>query len=52
LARLFIIAGRNSVNNPEQLARLRAVIERTRKELSDLIYGTEKKPESQEPKQG
>jgi DNA-binding PadR family transcriptional regulator len=40
VARLFAIAGRMSLQNPEQLARLRSIIERTRKELTDLIYGT------------
>src|SRR5437588_5590054 len=40
VGRLFAIAGRMSFQNPEQLARLRSIIERTRKELSDLIYGT------------
>src|SRR5712691_7705319 len=38
LARLFAIAGRASFSDPEQLARLRATIERTRKELTDMIY--------------
>ncbi len=40
VARLFAIAGRMSFQNPEQLTRLRGIIERTRKELSDMIYGT------------
>lgn len=40
VGRLFAIAGRMSLQNPEQLARLRGIIERTRKELNDLIYGT------------
>ena len=40
VARLFAIAGRIALQNPEQLARLRSIIERTRKELNDLIYGT------------
>ena len=40
VARLFAIAGRMSLQNPEQLAHLRSIIERTRKELTDLIYGT------------
>ena len=39
VARLFAIAGRMSLQNPEQLAHLRSIIERTRKELTDLIYG-------------
>jgi DNA-binding PadR family transcriptional regulator len=39
VARLFAIAGRMSFQNPEQLVRLRGIIERTRKELTDMIYG-------------
>ncbi len=38
VGRLFAIAGRMSLQNPEKLARLRSIIERTRKELNDLIY--------------
>ncbi|HZU69305.1 MAG TPA: PadR family transcriptional regulator [Ktedonobacteraceae bacterium] len=41
VGRLFAIAGRMSLQNPEKLARLRTIIERTRKELSDLIYNTD-----------
>src|SRR5579883_3277075 len=40
VARLFAIAGRTAINNPEQLTRLRGLLERTRKDLSDMIYGT------------
>ncbi len=40
VARLFAIAARSSFNNPEQVARLRTIIEVARKDLSDLIYGT------------
>jgi len=40
VARLFAIAGRMTLRNPEQLPRLRSIIERTRKELNDMIYGT------------
>lgn len=39
VARLFAIAGRASIQNPEQLAQLRGIIERTRKDLTTLIYG-------------
>jgi DNA-binding PadR family transcriptional regulator len=39
VGRLLMIAGRVAVENPEQLARLRTVIERTRRELTDMIYG-------------
>lgn len=39
VARLFAIAGRASLQNPEQLTRLRGIIERTRRDLTALIYG-------------
>lgn len=42
--RLLIIAGRKSFEDPAQLARLRTVMERTRKELADMIYGTAEQP--------
>ena len=40
VVRLLTIAGRMSLQNPEQLARLRGIIERTRKELADMIFAT------------
>ncbi len=46
VARLFMLAGRKTFDNPEQLTQLRSIIERTRKELSDMIYGTSTKQES------
>jgi DNA-binding PadR family transcriptional regulator len=49
LARLFVIAGRTSLHNPQKMAQLRTIIERTRKELSDLIYGSGEKPEQDTP---
>lgn len=48
VARLFAIAGRTAIHNPEQFSRLHNVLERTRKELSDMIYGTSAK-QDQEP---
>jgi DNA-binding PadR family transcriptional regulator len=39
VARLFVIAGRSSFRDPQKLNKLRTIIERTRKELSELIYG-------------
>jgi DNA-binding PadR family transcriptional regulator len=39
VVRLLTIAGRMSFEDAEQLARLRGVIERTRKDLTDMIYG-------------
>jgi len=44
LMRLFTIAGRISLQDPERLARLRAIIEHTRKELTDVIYGAGAQP--------
>jgi DNA-binding PadR family transcriptional regulator len=38
--RLFAIASRKSFQDPQQLTQLRSVLERTRKELSDMIYGS------------
>ncbi|GAC1387192.1 MAG: hypothetical protein NVSMB33_16730 [Ktedonobacteraceae bacterium] len=38
VARLLTIAGRMSFQDPEQLTRLRSIIERTRKDLTDMIY--------------
>src|SRR6266567_8157357 len=38
VVRLLTIAGRMSFQNPERLARLRSIIERTRKELADMIF--------------
>ncbi len=40
VARLFQIASRASQDNTEKQAQLRAFLERSRKELSDLIYNT------------
>lgn len=39
--RLLTIAGRMSFQDPEQLAKLRTIIERTRKDLTDMIYSTQ-----------
>lgn len=39
VARLFAIAGRVSIEDPEKLSRLRTVIASARKELSEIIYG-------------
>jgi len=40
VARLFMIASRGAFENKERVAQLRDLLERTRKELSDMIYGT------------
>ncbi|MEO9058971.1 MAG: hypothetical protein ABI396_12445, partial [Ktedonobacteraceae bacterium] len=39
--RLLTIAGRMSFQDPEQLGNLRTIIEHTRKDLADMIYGTQ-----------
>jgi DNA-binding PadR family transcriptional regulator len=39
--RLLTIAGRMSFQDPEQLAKLRNIIESTRKGLADMIYGSQ-----------
>jgi DNA-binding PadR family transcriptional regulator len=48
--RLFAIAGRTSFNNPEKLAQLRAILERTHKDLADLIDGTDAPKDQDAPK--
>lgn len=40
VVRLLMIAGRMSFEEPQQLARLRGIVERARKELTDMIYGS------------
>ncbi len=49
VTRLFVIAGRTSLHNAEKIAQLRTIIERTRKELSDMIYTSGEKPEQNAP---
>ena len=39
VARLFMIASRGAFENKERVAQLRAFLERSHKELSDMIYG-------------
>jgi hypothetical protein len=46
VARLFVIAARTGQGNAERQAQLRAFLERSRKELSDLIYGTSQQTQS------
>ena len=48
--RLFAIAGRASFSDPEKLAQLRAILERTHKDLSDLIHDSDKPKEQGTPK--
>jgi hypothetical protein len=40
IARLFFIATRGAFENKERLAQLRAFLDRSHKELSDMIYGS------------
>ena len=40
VARLFAIASRGAFENKERLAQLRAFLDRSRKELSDMIFGS------------
>lgn len=46
VARLFAIASQGAIENRERLAQLRALLERSHKELSDMIYGTAGQTES------
>ncbi len=49
VARLFAIAARSSIDQPERQAQLRDFLERSRKELTDMIYGTGAAPKSVNP---
>ncbi|MGH2495956.1 MAG: PadR family transcriptional regulator [Ktedonobacteraceae bacterium] len=49
VARLFAIATRASFENPEQVTRLRGIIERTRGELNLLIAGESTTPAADQP---
>jgi hypothetical protein len=40
VARLFAIASRGAVENKERLTQLRAFLDRSHKELSDMIFGS------------
>jgi len=40
VARLFAIASKGAFENKERLSQLRALLDRTHKELSDMIYGS------------
>ncbi len=40
VARLFAIASRGAFENKERLSELRAFLDRSHKELSDMIYGS------------
>ncbi len=40
VGRLFAIASRNALQDRERLAQLRALLESSRKELTDMIYRT------------
>ena len=49
VARLFAIATRASFDNPEQITRLRGIIERTRGELNALIANEPTTPSPDQP---
>jgi DNA-binding PadR family transcriptional regulator len=49
VARLFAIAGRSSFRDTQKLARLRAILEHTHKELTDFIYNDREQPTSDTP---
>ena len=40
VAKLFAIASRGAIENKERLSQLRALLDRTHKELSDMIFGS------------
>jgi len=46
VARLFMIAARTTSGNAEKQGQLREFLERSRKELSELIYGTSQRPQN------
>ena len=46
VARLFMIASRGAFGNKERLAQLRAFLDRSHKELAEIIYG----PTADQPK--
>src|SRR5712692_7270247 len=48
VVRLLTIAGRMSFQDPQQMSRLRGIIERTRKDLADMIYGASTRNPQQE----
>jgi DNA-binding PadR family transcriptional regulator len=48
VARLFTIAGRMSLNDQEKLKHLHTILEATRKELSDMIYGANQPPKEED----
>ena len=49
VARLFMIASCSASGNSEKQAQLRAFLERSRKELSDLIYGSKQSTSTDTP---
>lgn len=47
VARLFAIASRGAFENKERLSQLRALLDRSHKELSDMIYGSSQSQSSE-----
>jgi hypothetical protein len=52
VARLFAIASRGAFENKERVSQLRAFLDRSRKELSDMIYGSAQGQATSEGEQG
>jgi hypothetical protein len=52
VARLFAIASRGAFENKERLTQLRSFLDRSRKELSDMIYGSSQATQGQTPNTG
>jgi hypothetical protein len=48
VARLFAIASRGAFENKERLSQLRAFLDRSHKELSDMIYGSAQRQQTSE----
>jgi hypothetical protein len=46
VAQLFVIAARTSLGNAEKQSQLRAFLDRSRKELSDFVYGNGQRPQN------
>lgn len=51
VARLFAIASRGAFENKERVAQLRSFLDRSRKELSDMIYGSAQASQGQQSQQ-
>lgn len=52
LGRLFLMAGRESINRPDRIARLREIVDRTRAELEVFVRESQGAPTSAGPAEG